>query len=525
MDLSGFSLIDGTVAVEGENVMLLAVAADYFLPSVIVNFTAEYTSAKDGSTKKGTWTEFLHAFHNDSDSSASPGKTSLIPWKVNLQGLEADPDYNQPERKPAKVSFVVNGIDDSKTDLTAASKEPLVVQVIVVTALPDLVRIMFHEFAKPKTGGGFEFDPAPVRQFARSLDPHQRKILANYQVTGPGRLVTFITLYSKSDRLMGADFCANFPTTVRPNATFTVFHCQGPSKPVTLVTHTAFFLLNLVNPHTNALVHAAIKGKPANEWMKRENPTPPVFKIGAMRPSHMTDGVIWHRIFRADGTDVMPGNSMHGVINTVGCWMTYRNYNWPRSKYEQFYNAYEKMRMDPSKNKGSHLVDLLVPLGYDKKPTVLSNTGGVVKYNLKETNSSFRKFMLFDLNFAFFWFNHFVLGISYCSKSTTFYADSMNDWHPHGLEFLPTFAPTPAEQATFPPRGYFDTDVRSKEDGKPFVADDSLLGNNSLGFQPAAKFTLDPMGAKQPDVDARTWCDLFLYHEDDVNMNKLHSNY
>jgi hypothetical protein len=169
-------------------------------------------------------------------------------------------------------------------------------------------------------------------------------------------------------------------------------------------------------------------------------------------------------------------------------------------------------------------VDSLVALGYDTRPKTIPVPPTGSKIDRKDRASSIFKFILFDKNYAYFWFNHFLLGIQYCSKN--FLGNSaMNDFSPHGLEFRPVFNPTPAESAAFPPVGYYDTAERSKEDGKPFVADNSLLGNNVLGFKPASTFAVSLGTNVERNLQAATWCELFLYREDDVVMAKLRANY
>ena len=74
-------------------------------------------------------------------------------------------------------------------------------------------------------------------------------------------------------------------------------------------------------------------GRKPNQWLSKATDAPKLFKIAALEPSSQCDGVMWSVILEAaTGDNIMPGNSLHGMINTAGCWMLFRNFNWPRTE-------------------------------------------------------------------------------------------------------------------------------------------------------------------------------------------------
>jgi len=291
-----------------------------------------------------------------------------------------------------------------------------------------------------------------------------------------------------------------------------------------------------------------------NVYMQKSNEEPVLYKLGAHLPkpdpdsggSGGHDGVIWSSAFRPDGKSIMPGNFIHGIVNTKGCWMLFRNYNWPKSVANGFDRVYHLWRR----------TDDRPPRGRERGPEVFRGSPTTIrpleaitdpngqKYDFNNhpavppagQSSSFEKFIAFDKNFAHLWFYHEIVGIKYFS--TTFFhtvkryvkdrsVRFINDRNPHGLIFENTF---PLDDAKRPPpfnlpeegtfAGY-DPKDRSIEDKRTFQPDDSLWRDNALGFRTSAGFvgTLGFEKQVRPDVlQTKSWADLFFYKEDDVDL-------
>ncbi|MFL6393018.1 MAG: hypothetical protein ACJ71E_13340 [Nitrososphaeraceae archaeon] len=533
---------DGIVTL-GEKVSLLVDAEQFFEPDVTVAFRAFFTDDA-GADKEITFRETLVAEPVQPTPPGATLKRSRIAWPANLgKGKNKDA-----ERHSCTVIFTVNGVGVDGRRIVAKSLNKIIIRPILITKDPRLTRIMVHEFSKPKTNPDpadddpFEFDPAPLQAHIDGMSPEQKKLLLNTKVAKPaGRLVVLITLYAKKPELrMRADFSGD-TACARPNATFSVFHCQGPEKDVTLVCHTEHFLLNLNFGPCNTWLHAPQSGKPASEWLKKSNTTPPKFRIGSMLPQDMCDGVIWSRIFTADGADIMPGNTMHGVINTKGCWMLFRNYNWPADKLATFDRIFRKI----------HRVQK------SDKPTIDALAAPDVGYDVRDRDpqgqrsTSFFKFIAFDRNSAYIWFFHDVVGIKYFADSWQFLPKIrfVNEFRTHGKIFASTFPRSKIDDApkfNTPEEGtlaYHDNVQRRADDAeaarklspadrrnfKPFVVDDTLWGQNALGFKAADGFIPQRNGlfANLPKADAErfTWADLYVYKEDNVDIVRLTANY
>jgi hypothetical protein len=514
---------DGVVVLK-EQLSLLVDAEQFFEGDVTVTFRGFFTDDA-GADQEITFSEALKAVNAPARGTANL-KTSRIAWVANL-GKGANPDA---ERHACTVIFTVSGVGVDGRRVTAQSGDKIIVRPIGITTDPRLTRIMVHEFSRAKAAPAagdddpFEFDPAPVQAYVDSLAPQQKKLLLNLKPAKPeGRLVVLITLCKQKPLRMCADFGPG-NGSAHPNATFSVFHCQGPDKDVTLVCHTEHFLLNLTNGRTNTWIHTAQKGKAASVWLKKSNPAPPEFKIGSMLPQGMCDGVIWSRVFTAGGQDIMLGNTMHGFINTIGCWMLFRNYNWPVDKAARFDRIYRKLlRIDNSGK--SCIPELAKPEnGYDA-PVDPTNT----------VSSSLAKFAAFDMNFAYHWFFHDVVGIKYISDRWRFaLARRVNDFRTHGKTFFNRFPLDKIDrspQFNLPDEGtraYHDS-VQRQRDERGFVPDDTLWRTNALGFKASEGFLPQKNGIfanlTAADMARFTWADLYVYAEDDVDITKLTANY
>lgn len=525
-----FTLSPDGVVVIGETLSLFVESDQAFDPAAVtVTFRAFFTDAA-GTDQEFTFNEALQAAPA---TPRTPGRTaSLIKWVANL-----DKGRNKAaEGTDCTVIFTATGVGVDGRRVVAQSTDKIIVRPILITTDPRLTRIMVHEFSRPKTAPSpgdtdpFEFDPAPLQTHLDGLAPQQKKLLLNLDVAkSEGRLVVFITLYAQKPLRMTADFGAG-DGSAHPNATFSVFHCTGPAKGVTLVCHTEHFLLNLRNGRSNAFIHAPQKGKAAKDWLRKGNVAPPEFKIGSMLPQPMCDGIIWSRIFTADGQDIMLGNTMHGFVNTIGCWMLFRNYNWPVDKAASFDRIYRKI-LRGSKDNKSTIAELAKPEnGYD-----------VPRDPADPLRASFPKYAAFDRNQAYVWFFHDVVGIKYFSESWRFGGvRSVHDFRTHGKIFFKTF---PLEKIGALPLfglpdektfAYHDDVQRKKDDAKSgaspaFVPDNTLWRQNALGFKTSEGFLPQTGGIfanlTKADMDRFTWADLYIYVEDDVDITALRANY
>jgi hypothetical protein len=516
------------VTVLKDKMLLYVEAEEFFIPSVRVNFKAFFTDS-NGQSREITFQENLTAEPSKTRDPNSSKKACRIAWDVNLHG---DKEAMQ---NACTVIFTVHGEAESGRRLVALSQDKIIIRPILLTTDPKLTRIMYHEFSRPKASpppgdeDPFEFNPHAVQAYINTLSPQQKKLLLNYKVNKPeGRLVVFVTLYAQKPLRMCADYCDKGVKCARPNATFSVFHCLGPEKDPVLVCHTEHFLVNLFNPDTNAWVHGAQKGKPAREWLRKSNPQPPQFKIGSILPQAMCDGVIWSRIFTPEGRDIMPGNTMHGMINTIGCWMLFRNYNWPINKVEAFDHIYRHLGRALGRSGKSRVIAALAKEGYDAPKDLDAGLSG-----------SLSKFANFDRNFAYLWFFHEIVGIKYFSSQINYVVAGrdVNDFRPHSRTFSNNFHLNKVDAApkfNLPDEeqfAYHDSVQRVKDDTKSkavkkFVPDNTLWRQNVLGLQTAEGFLPQTFGNMSKDQAERfTWADLYIYAEDNVDITKMKTNY
>lgn len=495
------------IAVTGEQVFLIVNGTEAITGPVDVAF-----QLRDGGPDLITldfWNESLVA--EAPDPVANPGAVARIPWTVNING-----DFAMPKLAAVNVIFfsIQTKTATGKTVVLSAGNR-LIIPGFKVTRNPKLRRLMIHEFPKPDGKGGFDFDEAAVQAELDKLTPQQRKLLATLDPGPSGnRLVTFATLQKENGLRMHADICQDTPFSIKPNATFAVFHCQGAGKEVSLVCFVRNFVINMINPETNTLLHQPQGKQKADDWLARGNPTPPVFKIGCFARAQLTDGVLWNRIFTPNGKNIMGGNTMHGMINTVGCWMLFRNFNYPKLNgagapmEDELDRILNRMTRHTDKFKPKQIRAALAAAGYDQA-------------------TPSQKFLFFDRNHAYAWFFREVVGVRYFSH-TFFGSRVANDKFAHQLTFSKDFDQAAIDKfieengdGPSPKFIYHHIEERVKED-KSFKFDDTLLGPNALGFQTCKRFADAFNKNLAPgDVNDRTWCDLYLYRADDVPVKSL----
>jgi hypothetical protein len=498
--------VQDVLAVTGEKVFLLLNGTEPVTGPVEVSFQL-HTEGKEIITLD-FWDENLVAEPADASIPEQAGAVGRIPWTVNINGAFTMP------KSPATsiIFFSVKGKTASGKPLNVKAANRLRIPAFKVTPNAKLRRLMTHEFFKADGKGGFAFDEAQLQAELDALTPQQRKVLATADPGPSGnRLVTFITLVKESDRRMHADICQEEAFSIKPNATFAVFHCQGPGKEVAFVCFTRFFVFNMINPETNTLVHQPQGKQKADEWLARSNPTPPTFKIGCFARPFLTDGTLWNRVFTPDGKNIMGGNTMHGMINTVGCWMLFRNFNFPQrgaagqpveDDMDRILNKFLRHFKKVGKKK---VLAELQKVGYDD-------------------NDSIKKFQFQDVNHAYAWFFREVVGVRYFSE-TMFGKTGANDLFAHQQVFAKK-VPDDAIQKFIAENGdgkfiYHDADDRLKKD-KSFKVDDSLLGPNALGFQACKRFCDGfDKNLKKSELADRTWTDLHIYRADDLAVKQF----
>jgi hypothetical protein len=507
-------MADPIFAVVGETIELYIEAEDHFEGTVTVSFVA---SVVDEAAKVEDLVLFDETLTAKATTVRTPNappevRASVIAWKVNVAKDERF------RGRTATLSFTVEGAGlRDGTPVHAVSTNELQIVSIGVTTNPACLRIMLHEFPNDDLGVPI-VDRERLFEEVEKLTPAQRRLLLAHAKASPeGRLVVFLTRIPSGDRRMRADFGGGTESAI-PNASFAVFACRDLAKDgISLVCFTEHFLINTKNGSTQLLLASRQDGKPPSEWRSRDNPSPPRFCIASQQPGPDNDGVIWSCIYAANGKNVMKRNTMHGIINTIGCWMLFRNYNWPRDKAREFERVFIRGRQLQGAGASVGAIRkarqaMLTPLGYD-----------VLEATATETNSM-TKFAGFDRNFAYLWFFHDIVGVKYFSKLWEFGGPLPinNDFDVAGLNFRKTFpvseigkpTPTNTPDELGCTMHSFKNQLRGP-DGKPmFKLDDSLLRPNVLGFQTTKKFI--PQHARYGDMSAAelkdcAWADLYLY--------------
>ena len=357
---------------------------------------------------------------------------------------------------------------------TAAAGSP-----ITVTKNDKMHRIMRHEF-RDKQG---HFDPKPATDYIKTLSEQQVKLLQSYpreKYVGKDRLVVLVTVPQNAPKKqMCADMGPGTPA-VESNATFAVFHCDT-KKAVTLVCYTEEFFLSPNRPKLDP----------------RKTTKPTVYKLSAMDMSQDPDGnhvSIFNRISLTNGDALSGGslnppkypNAIHGMINSTGCWLLFRNYNWYKPKQLDFVKAYIQHRKDKKMGKDTDWLGVLQGLGYRET----------------ESDAAKLRFLAWEANWAYAWFLKDVVGIDYFSNSIY-----VNDINTDDSTYRPIFPTANAPSAD----NHHSLQGARKQKDPSFRMTETLLKNgNALGFPPAKKFA--PFWGKHTDnLETTSWADLYVY--------------
>lgn len=450
---------------------------------------------------------------------------------------------NEPDIREhfVKIKFTVRRVGArSVMPVRVMTPDTVGVVGIDITTHPALTRIMHHEFA---VADGSAFDPSPLREYLKGLTIQQKQLLIRSALATDfpeGRLVVFVTLYKRSERRMYADW-TDTSDGVIPNARFSVFFCRDNNKmkvrhpstsPITLICHTEYLCVCLRNeptinwlkpPPNSRNAPGMYNGRRPNEWLRKDTQAPVRFAIAALQPtSKVSSRGIWHAIYEyKSGQNIMPGNSLHGMINTRGCWMLFRNFNWPVKIREELYYIYRKIERTKG-GKGAVKAALKTKachqgVCYDFEP----QTGST-------HSSSYDKFISYDRNWAYLWFCHEIVGIKYYSD-TDFWEKkkTVNDYKVAGREMLNKF---PLSEAGKQPEYNLPEEASLSyhefDHHHPNVTiGRSLFRENALGIKTASDFSKDMQSPlTRAQMVNSTWADVYFYKEANVNADDLSRN-
>jgi len=519
-----------------EDIHLNFTAEEYFVGDIMVSFFV-YAVNDDGTTGA-----FKHSFREPIAVKKIPHKTdkvSGVEWNVHLRRVDLN-------HGTYRVFVKAQGKGESGKLLRSSWTNPIRVTEIVLTDDPALRAIMVHEFSIKDRNGKIVFDEKPLREVIRNLTSAQKHLLVNYDLKKrDGRLVVFATFQpsdpTHSPRYMEADWTNKAVTCVYANANMAVFACR-PKKPPMLVCYTEHVFLYptpnpdywKAHPDKRPPFQRTIDGKAPKDWLDRNNPKPPRCVAASLclhdvigrdgLPTGGTDGVIWSRLFTPAGEDIMPGNSVHGMINTKGCWMLFRNYNWPvqdRDRMRAIYLHYARHGFPREKRSSDYLGT----------------------YN-------WYKFRKYDKNYAYNFFFRWIVGVKFFSKQAQYFSRA-NLYKTHGLEReieLPSRAKDiPQEFITGEDddlkQGYRYYDVDMKHEPKYYEDDGAsqraldppgdqdkhynpengnLWTKNKLGFQTAQGFMPGRWqgSLSKQQVEDLSWSDWYFFKPDDVSLSK-----
>jgi hypothetical protein len=291
---------------------------------------------------------------------------------------------------------------------------------------------------------------------------------------------------------MGADFC-NPPTNTqaRANASFAVFHYRRNADPV-LVCFTEEMCL------------ASHYDMPF--WFQKKTTavdSSKVLKICADVPVKGEAWNVWHRIVTSNGTDVMPGapdrmnNSMHGEINTQGCWMVFRNYNWPRANYDAFEEAYRRFyrnEADPC------------PLFREQLNALGYSTNGIC------SQENYEKATEWDKNRAYTRFIRHIVGIKYFSRNLfhSLYNTDGEHFDPSATQEY-TNALVPGKNSHDFQLALVDPTTGISATSDIVTAPDSLFDDSRLNFKRQQRWAPTLTRNKVTQPSECSWVDLVLF--------------
>ncbi len=498
-------------AAVGEEVTLIFEGSDAMAGAANITFSA-FALPDDATTttaglKPVTWSESLTV------TGTKPGQTqgtvqSLVKWTAGVESSKK----TVPEATNL-IMVAASGTTSNGKPVTCVSKTQARVPGFVVTTEQQIHEIMLHEFWT-KSGNSYVFDPKPAQQFLASLTPIQRSILIQYpkEASSSGRLVVFITLRGpRPDHPMYADYVDGTRQVVIANADFTVFHCSKPGNRVTLVMHTEHLCVNKHNAKT-ADFFRSLPSSALSTTVGTSRQRPRYFLAANL--AEFAHGQIYNSVLAASGQSIMGGNYLHGMINTQGCWMLFRNFNWPRAKAAEFFRIYiDRLREDGSPSAETAARADIAALGYD---AAQASGGGA-----SLMSSSWDKFNCWDRNYAYGFFFDRVVGLKFLSsKCRTWRSkagvradiDTVHLYNTHGDVFekqFPVIERFPKGQ----PDGNRFHDWYLKNGEHEVPPPPNLWQPNVLNFQTAKGC------AGQGAASTCSWADLFFFLPEGLTLN------
>lgn len=475
-------------------------------------------------TPKSTWKETL-TFTDTGECNADNAQETIWQalWTVGTESGKSE--------IPEQTHFVRVTASKSASKAIPSANE-LRVPGFAVTTRPELQEIMLHEFcAQTSINAGLQdwsFWPEPLRRFLRTLTPQQRKWLSKYDEK---KLVVFISMRGvREDHPMYAD---NSPKKgakrmqILANADFSLFRCSKRGHQVVLEVHTEYFCVNTNNgdtlgidtPHfiDNAYPSMDPNGRSPWRLLLTAHPHEYCIYFGALTDSRSYSVTVQekdkqgHPVLDPDGKpktvtttvgpqqSIMTGNFIHGGINTVGCWMLFRNYNWPWNRRAEFLSIYvnDFRPLDPWE---PIVKRKLRSLGYD------------VMGEADDWSSSSRKFVAYDQNYAYAFFCNRVLGVDFYSRADGV-LDAPNLYEAHGC--------TQSVQGFTQEEKSFKLSRRFAPNGPTFdyyEKEESATIPNSVWKD---KNVFDYPTAKGW---GKVWAECFLFNPDKLSLAKLKAN-
>lgn len=419
-------------------------------------------------------------------------------WVVGCEGTKTE--------IPGKTHIIEVTVQKASPAKHVPATNKIRVPGIAVTELTEMKEILIHEFSRQTSinagVNNWTFDPEPMRRFIQSLSVEQRALLCSYNKE---TLVAFISLRgNRADHPMCADECAVSGTrkSVLSNADFSVFSCRKRGHSVFLDIHTEYFCFNVRNtangPNTPKFLNAIYASltpntrRPRKLWLVAEPHEHVIYM--SVRNGHFA--------FDEEGTtinvgdSVMGGNYIHGIINTAGCWMLFRNYNWPIERREQFLSIYIRDLRD----RGSSWEEIqrkLASLGYDE-----TNEND-------QRSSSISKWFRWDENYAYNFFFERLVGVNYFAEADPGTYEP-NLYNTHGkIQSLSGFT---RDEKSFPkarrhPQNSGGFDYHHKPQGAA-ASDSAWRSANVRGF-PTAKGW------------GRVFADCYIYNPQSLSLSEL----
>jgi hypothetical protein len=452
-----------------------------------------------GLTPTTTWTEPLTL--KKVPGGVGKNKKWTTAWVAGVESTKSD----IPE-KTYLISVVVNKSSPSKS---IPATNIVRIPGIAVTEKPELQEIMMHEFSTG-TGASLTFNPAPLRAFIRSLTPEQRALLCSYDKK---QLVVFISLRgNKPDRPIYADDCGvsegdTKRKSVLANADFSMFYCEKTGNRVILECHTEYFCVNTGNsinnrPDTRKFLTAVYNSlsptakKPRKLWLSAE----PHHFIIYMR---LLNG---HYAFKEGGTtinvgdSVMGNNYIHGLVNTKGCWMLFRNCNWPIRVRDEFLSIYCRDYRSSTVS-DAVVISKLTSLGYDVTAATTTRS------------DSFQKWRDWDQNFAYSFFFDRLIGVKFYSKAKAGYEPTLHNTH--GRTVNPTSFTLDEKAFELAHRFPLNADGYDFHQAEEANSNTQWINNRNYVWQPNVR------GYKTSRGWGYAFADCYIFNSDMLSLSKL----